>query len=64
MVVGPLNYEGKEKHYVEIRVSDKEGLFRAQRFDIDIIDINDVPHVSQMCGEQSEWCHVCVFAGR
>ncbi|XP_062505201.1 protocadherin Fat 4-like isoform X3 [Corticium candelabrum] len=52
LVVGPLNYEGKEKHYVEIRVSDKEGLFHVQRFKIDIIDINDVPHDVELNGRK------------
>lgn len=47
VVAGPLNYEGTEKHYVEIRVTDREGLFHAQRFSVDIVDINDVPHVRQ-----------------
>ena len=47
MVNGPLNYEGQEKHYVDVRVSDNEGLFHVQRFNIRIMDINDIPHVRE-----------------
>jgi hypothetical protein len=52
VVNGSLNYEGQEKHYVEIRVTDNEGLFHVQRFNIEIVDINDIPHDIELRGRE------------
>ena len=41
-----LDYESNSKHYIDIRTTDSKGLFFTRRYNVDIVDVNDVPHVS------------------
>ena len=46
IVNGDLDYEANSKHYIDIRATDSKGLFFTRRYNVDIVDVNDVPHVS------------------
>ena len=45
-VIGDIDHEAFNNHYVTVRATDSKGLFFTQKFRVDIVDVNDVPHVS------------------
>ena len=39
----PLNYEMNTERFISVRVTDTHGLFRVQKFTINVLDCNDAP---------------------
>ena len=49
----PLNYEINSVRFITVRVTDTHGLFRVQKFTINVLDCNDAPTNITLGGGQS-----------
>ena len=44
-VAGAIDYEDDAENDVIVRVTDSVGSILLRRFSVDVVDVNDVPHV-------------------